>query len=91
MARDMTPNDEETARGFTRPFRVYYQHIACGNTNRLGRDPATKLATDPTSFAVLHCPSCREPFPLDHFVWVDNREDGNPGLPGDATAYPVGS
>lgn len=91
MARDMTPDDEETARGFTRPFRTYYQHTACGTTHRLGREPAQQLATDPAALAVLTCPSCHAPFPLDHFVWVDFREDGNRNFPGEPTAYPIGS
>lgn len=91
MARDMTPDAEETARGFTRPFRTYCKHTACGNTHRLGRESATKFATDPTTFSVLFCPSCRAPFPLDHFVWVDYREDGNRNFPGEPTLYPVGS
>lgn len=91
MARDMTPNAEETARGFTRPFRTYTQHTPCSSKTKLGRYPSQQLATDPASHPYLWCDTCMDRFIASEFTWVDEREDGDVNAPGEVTAYVVGT
>lgn len=91
MPRDMTPVAEETAKGWTRPFRTFVKHTACGTTFRLGRQLATDFATDPASHTQLPCTNCRETFDVADFTWVDENDSGDVNVKGEETAYPVGS
>lgn len=75
----------------THPFRTFVHHVPCTTTQRLGRQLARQLATDPTSIVALHCTTCRAKFPVAEFVWVDDYENGNPNVAGDLTAYVVGT
>ncbi len=60
-------SDEERAKGFVRPVRKLYTHLACGSVTTMGDALAETYARDPKFYGGTFCCSCGKHFPLKHF------------------------
>lgn len=73
-------SDEERAKGFVRPVRETYRHLACGNTTTMGSALAETYARNPKFYGGTFCCSCCKHFSLKNpdgtaaFVWVPDGE-----------------
>jgi hypothetical protein len=69
---------EERAKGFVRPVRRTYKHLACGTHTTMGVAIAETYARDPAFYGATFCVGCRAHLPVGtrgEFVWVvDGRE-----------------
>ena len=74
-------SDEERAKGFVRPVRRSYKHIACGTVTTMGTAIAETYARDPKFYNGTFCCGCGKHFPLIEendkpaFLW---EPDGSP-------------
>ncbi|HET8627445.1 MAG TPA: hypothetical protein VFL91_08495 [Thermomicrobiales bacterium] len=74
-------SDEERAKGFVRPVRESYRHVACGTVTTMGRAIAETFARNPAFYGGTFCFQCGAHFPLRNpdgsaaFVW---EPDGSP-------------
>lgn len=74
-------SEEERAKGFVRPVRRSYKHLACGSVTRMGLALSETYARDPKFYGGTMCVACGTHFPLrlpdgvPAFVW---DEDGQP-------------
>lgn len=66
--------EEERAKGFVRPYRDTYVHLACGSETRMARTIAETYARQPDFYGGTFCCACRAHFPLDQFVWKGTQE-----------------
>lgn len=55
---------EERAKGFVRPLRTAYRHLACGSVTRMGLVLSETYARDPLFYGATFCVSCGTHFPL---------------------------
>jgi hypothetical protein len=62
-------SEEERAKGFVRPYRDTYRHIACGKTTTMGRDIAETYSRNPKFYGATYCVHCRMHLPLGEFHW----------------------
>jgi hypothetical protein len=75
-------SDEERRRGFVRPVRDSYVHVACGVATHMGRALAETYARDPEFYSGTFCVGCRKHFPLADgsggyaFKWDDGTGVG---------------
>lgn len=70
---------EERAKGFVRPVRRTYLHIACGTTTTMGMAIAETYARDPKFYSGTFCVHCRAHFPIGEtgeFKWEDGTMVG---------------
>jgi len=65
---------EERAKGFVRPVRSAYKHLACGGVTTMGKALAETYARDPKFYSGTFCCQCRNHFPLIEFVWDGTDE-----------------
>jgi hypothetical protein len=68
-------SEEERAKGFVRPVRKSYRHLACGSVTTMGQALAETYARDPKFYSGTFCCACADHFPLvtqtgDAFVWT---------------------
>lgn len=73
-------SEEERAKGFVRPVRRKYKHLACGTVTTMGQAIAETYARDPGYYSGTFCCHCGKHFPLSDgnrhaFVWDG---DGSP-------------
>lgn len=71
----LTP--EERARGFVRPVRSTYTHLACGTDTSMGPALAETYARDPSFYTGTFCVRCGKHFPVGEdgeFVWAGTDE-----------------
>lgn len=61
---------EERARGFVRPVRKSYVHIACDGATTMGLPIAETYARDPKFYSKTFCVHCKGYFPVDEFRWT---------------------
>jgi hypothetical protein len=72
-------SEEERAKGFVRPVRRAYRHLACGSETRMGLALCETYARDPGFYSGTFCSNCRKHFPLlneqggANFVWIDDE------------------
>lgn len=64
----LTP--EERAKGFARPVRKSYVHIACDGATTMGLSIAETYARDPKFYSKTFCVHCKGYFPVDEFRWT---------------------
>jgi hypothetical protein len=63
---------EERAKGYLRPVRYAYKHLACGFQTTITSSIAETYARDPKFYSGTYCVNCREHFPIGpngQFVW----------------------
>lgn len=77
-------SEEERAKGFVRPVRHSYKHLACGGVTRMGEAIAETYARDPQFYSGTFCVGCGK-----HFNLVD--ENGNSAFLWDKDGSEVGS
>lgn len=73
-------SDEERAKGFVRPVRYKYRHLACGSTTTMGLALCETYARDPKFYGGTFCCGCGKHFSLQtgegwQFEW---EPDGDP-------------
>ena len=66
-------SEEERAKGFVRPLRRSYTHVACGTSTRMGLELCETYARDPKFYGATFCTGCGKHLPVGEFVW---DEDG---------------
>ncbi len=65
-------SEEELAKGFVRPVRTSYKHLACGSVTTMGRAIAESYAAKPTMYGATYCCACgaHRPVGVDgEFIW----------------------
>jgi hypothetical protein len=77
-------SDEERSKGFVRPVRQSYIHVACGTSTRMGLAIAETYARDPKFYGGTFCVNCGKHFPL-------NNPDGSAAFLWDPDGSAVGS
>lgn len=60
-------SDQERAKGFVRPVRQKYTHVACGTVTTMGLAIAETYARDPKFYGGTFCCHCGKHFRLEHF------------------------
>lgn len=76
-------SEEERAKGFVRPVRRTYKHLACGTTTTMGQALAETYARDPKFYSGTFCCTCRNHFRLigadgkPAFFWEDGTAVGS--------------
>lgn len=74
-------SEEERAKGFVRPVRRAYKHVACGTVTTMGSAIAETYARNPAYYSGTFCCHCRQHFDLKDaagkpaFLW---EPDGSP-------------
>jgi hypothetical protein len=73
-------SEGERAKGFVRPVRTSYKHLACGTVTTMGRALAETYARDPGFYHGTFCCHCGRHFALSdgnrhNFEW---EPDGSP-------------
>lgn len=70
--------EDERKKGFVRPVKNSYKHVACGTVTSMGRALAETYARDPTFYTSTFCAGCNRHLPVAEFVWtVDNTRVGS--------------
>jgi hypothetical protein len=70
--------DEERSRGFVRPYRDQYKHLACGGVTSMGRKLSETYARDPKFYGETFCVQCNRHLPVAEFVWtLDGQQVGS--------------
>lgn len=77
-------SDEERAKGFVRPVRRTYTHLACGTVTSMGQSIAETYARDPKFYGGTYCCRCQAHFRL-------TGPDGTPAFLWEPDGSPVGS
>ncbi len=77
-------SDEERAKGFVRPVRTRYKHLACGVVTTMGQALAETYARDPKFYSGTFCVHCGK-----HFRLID--PDGKPAFLWEPDGEAVGS
>ncbi len=72
-------SEEERAKGFVRPVRISYKHLACGGVTTMGRALSETYARDPKFYGATMCVHCGAHFRLTDvngpaFVWTADGE-----------------
>lgn len=65
-------SEEERAKGFVRPVRRSYIHLACGAVTTMGLAIAETYARQPSFYGATYCCACRGHFPVGpdgEFIW----------------------
>lgn len=82
-------SDEERAKGFVRPVRTTYRHVACGSNTTMPAKIAETYARNPKFYNGTMCCACRDHFPLRldefeaftvenaAFLWLDGSPVGS--------------
>lgn len=63
-------SDEERAKGFVRPVRRAYKHLACGSVTSMGAALCETYARDPKFYGATFCVRCGT-----HFHLRDSRPE----------------
>lgn len=71
-------SDEERAKGFVRPVRRTYVHVAgCGSATTMGQAIAETYARQPKFYGSTYCVTCRLHRPVGEFNWEDGSTVGS--------------
>ena len=77
-------SDEDVAKGFVRPVRRAYVHLACGTETVMGQRIAETYAAQPHFYGGTFCVGCRAHFDLHsldggaftwHFEWSEPTKE----------------
>lgn len=72
-------SDEERAKGYVRPVRRSYTHMACGTETTMAQEIAETYARQPGFYGATYCTRCRMHRPVGadgEFVWDDGTKVG---------------
>lgn len=69
--------EEDRAKGFVRPYRDTYKHVACGTTTRMGVALSETYARDPKFYGATYCVHCRMHRSVAEFTWLDGSQVGS--------------
>lgn len=70
-------SEEERKKGFVRPLRRSYQHLACGAITTMGLAIAETYARSPSFYGGTYCAKCQRHYPVGRngeFIWVGTHE-----------------
>ncbi len=67
-------SEEERKKGFIRPYRDEYKHMACGTITTMGRALSETYARDPKFYGGTYCVHCKGHFPVAQFKWTKDGE-----------------
>lgn len=70
-------SEEERKKGFVRPVRRAYKHLACGTVTIMSDPLAETYARDPSFYGGTFCAGCRAHYPVGkegEFVWDGTEE-----------------
>jgi len=73
-------SEEERSKGFVRPIRFAYKHLACKTETTMNRAIAETYARDPKFYSATFCIFCRAHFLVGEsgeFVWEDGSKVGS--------------
>lgn len=71
--------EDERKKGFVRPYRDSYKHLACGTVTTMGRALSETYARDPGFYSHTFCVTCNKHLPVGEFVWTaDGQKVGGP-------------
>jgi len=71
-------SEEERAKGFIRPVRQSYKHVACDAVTTMSLPLAETYARDPKFYGATYCVSCQMHKPISEFTWEpDGQEVGS--------------
>jgi hypothetical protein len=66
-------SDAEIAKGYVRPYRATYRHVACSvnpeMVTRMDEKLSMTYARDPGFYGSTYCVACRMHKPVGEFVW----------------------
>lgn len=65
---------DERAKGFVRPYRDSYKHVACGSVTTMGRALSETYARDPSFYGATFCVRCNRHLPVAEFTWTADGE-----------------
>lgn len=69
---------DERAKGFIRPYRDAYKHVACGTVTTMGKALSETYARDPKFYGATFCCGCNRHLPVAEFVWTaDGQQVGS--------------
>lgn len=68
-------SEDERAKGFVRPVRRSYKHLACGAVTTMALPLAETYARSPTFYSATYCCRCQAHRVVAEFVW---EPDGAP-------------
>jgi hypothetical protein len=61
---------EELAKGYVRPYRDTYRHVACKvNSALMGMSLSATYARQPSFYGATYCVACHMHRPVAEFVW----------------------
>lgn len=71
-------SEEERSKGFVRPLRRAYLHVAgpnpCGSLTTMGLPLCETYAANPKFYSATYCCACHQHFPVNQFVWDEDGE-----------------
>lgn len=76
-------SEEERQKGFIRPVRYKYKHVACGCVTTMWRDIAETYSRSPKFYSGTFCSWCKDHFDLvdqwgqPAFLWEDGEPVGS--------------
>jgi hypothetical protein len=73
-------SQEERDKGFVRPVRMTYKHLACGHQTTMNHAIAETYARDPKFYGRTFCYYCRQHLsvgPAGEFEWLDGTKVGS--------------
>lgn len=82
-------SEGERAKGFVRPVRTRYRHLACGAVTTMGLAIAETYARDPGFYGGTFCCHCGKHFPLRH--WDGGKGEAVAAFAWEPDGSPVGS
>jgi hypothetical protein len=70
-------SEAERKKGYVRPLRRSYIHLACNTVTRMAHDIAETYARQPSFYGAPYCIACRMHRPVGadgEFVWLDTPD-----------------
>lgn len=65
-------SERERARGFVRPVRYKYRHLACDTVTSMSVPIAETFAANPSFYGATFCVTCSKHLPVGEFRWADD-------------------
>jgi len=65
---------DERGKGFVRPLRRSYRHIACGSVTTMSQALAETYARRPSFYGATYCVACARHAPVAEFRWDGTDE-----------------